>query len=80
MDVGSRGGYYSEKSPKLLLYEWCQRQKRPRPKFKVVPQQQQAEGQPDGPLQYRWEGGGGGGGHVGDQEAWERAAGKHVTW
>jgi hypothetical protein len=78
MDVGSRGGYYSEKSPKLLLYEWCQRQKRPRPKFKVVPQQQQAEGQPDGPLQYRWEGGGGRG-EDGAQWAWGVEV-RHMGW
>jgi hypothetical protein len=47
-DVGSRGGFYTEKSPKLLLHEWCAQQKRPRPKFKAVPleQQQQQGGEP----------------------------------
>jgi hypothetical protein len=37
MDVGVRGGYFDEKSPKLLLAEWCQRAKRPHPRY--VPQQ-----------------------------------------
>ncbi|KAF8055672.1 DHX57 [Scenedesmus sp. PABB004] len=36
-DVGSRGGYYTEKSPKLMLHEWCGQAKRPRPKYKAVP-------------------------------------------
>lgn len=33
MDVGSRGGYFDEKSPKLLLHEWCMRNKRPKPRY-----------------------------------------------
>ena len=36
MDVNSQGGYYSEKSPKLLLHEYCIANKRPRPKYKVL--------------------------------------------
>lgn len=35
-DVGSRGGFYTEKSPKLMLHEWCTQQKRPKPKYKAV--------------------------------------------
>lgn len=35
-DVGSAGGYYTEKSPKLMLHEWCTQQKRPKPKYKAV--------------------------------------------
>jgi dsRNA-specific ribonuclease len=38
-DVGSSGGFYTEKSPKLMLQEWCTRQKRPKPKFKAVAQE-----------------------------------------
>lgn len=41
-DVGSRAGFYTEKAPRLMLAEWCAAQKRPRPKFKAVPVQQQA--------------------------------------
>ncbi|KAK9866236.1 hypothetical protein WJX84_005972 [Apatococcus fuscideae] len=37
MEVGSRGGYFSEKSPKLLLHEWCLQQKRPKPRYKSLP-------------------------------------------
>eukprot|EP00883_Tetradesmus_obliquus_P006330 jgi/Sobl393_1/16814/SZX72388.1 len=48
-DVGSRGGFYTEKSPKLLLHEWCMQQKRPRPKFKAVP----LEGAQDGAFRAR---------------------------
>lgn len=36
MQPGSKGGYYTEKSPKMLLLEWCQQQKRPKPKYKVL--------------------------------------------
>jgi hypothetical protein len=43
-DVGSRAGFYTEKSPKLLLHEWCTQQKRPRPKFKAVALEQQQQG------------------------------------
>jgi hypothetical protein len=35
-DVGSSGGYYTEKSPKLMLHEWCTQQKRPKPKYKAI--------------------------------------------
>eukprot|EP00775_Hariotina_reticulata_P004412 gene4412-4665_t len=38
-DVGSSGGFYTEKSPKLMLLEWCARQKRPKPKYKAVAQE-----------------------------------------
>ena len=37
MDVGSKGGFYDEKSPKLLLQEWCTREKRPKPRYKALP-------------------------------------------
>lgn len=33
MDVGSRGGYFTQKTPKMFLHEWCQKQKRPVPKY-----------------------------------------------
>jgi ATP-dependent RNA helicase DHX57 len=33
MDVGARGGFFDEKSPKLLLQEWCTRAKRPQPRY-----------------------------------------------
>lgn len=35
MDVGARAGYYTEKSPKMLLLEWCQQQKRPTPRYRT---------------------------------------------
>ncbi|KAL6770675.1 hypothetical protein ACKKBF_B32175 [Auxenochlorella protothecoides x Auxenochlorella symbiontica] len=37
MDVGSKGGYYAGKSPKLLLHEWCLKEKLPKPRYKAVP-------------------------------------------
>ena len=33
MDVGSKGGYYTQKTPKMFLHEWCQKHKRPVPKY-----------------------------------------------
>ena len=36
MQPGSKGGYYTEKSPKMLLLEWCQQQKRQKPRYKVM--------------------------------------------
>lgn len=36
MQVGSKAGYYTKKSPHLLLIEQCQIDKRPRPKIKVL--------------------------------------------
>ncbi len=36
MQPGNKGGYYTEKSPKMLLLEWCQQQKRPKPRYKVL--------------------------------------------
>lgn len=38
MDVGSKGGAWTLKSPKLLLLEWTQGQKRLKPRYKVLPQ------------------------------------------
>lgn len=37
MDINSKAGYYTEKTPKLLLHELCMREKRPRARFKVIP-------------------------------------------
>jgi hypothetical protein len=36
MDVNSKAGFYDTKSPKLLLHEWCQREKRPRPRYRPI--------------------------------------------
>ena len=36
MQPGSKGGYYTEKSPKMLLLEWCQQQNRQKPRYKVM--------------------------------------------
>lgn len=33
MDVGSGGGYYTNKSPKMLLHELCQKQKYGKPRY-----------------------------------------------
>jgi hypothetical protein len=38
MDVGAGGGYYTQKTPKLLLHEWCLRAKRPKPRYKALPE------------------------------------------
>lgn len=38
MDIGSTGGNWSKKSPRLLLLEWTQAQKRPKPRYKVLPE------------------------------------------
>ena len=38
MDVGSKGGGWTKKSPKLLLLEWTQAQKRPKPRYKTLPE------------------------------------------
>lgn len=37
MDVGSRGGAWTRKSPKLLLLEWTQSHKQPKPRYKALP-------------------------------------------
>lgn len=37
MDVGSRAGAYAFKSPKLLLQEWCAKERTPRPRYKALP-------------------------------------------
>lgn len=37
MQPGSKGGYYTDKSPMLLLMEWCQQQKRAKPRYKDLP-------------------------------------------
>lgn len=36
MDVGAKAGYYTEKSPKMMLLEWCQQQKRPTPRYRTT--------------------------------------------
>ena len=36
MDVNSKAGFYEVKSPKLLLHEWCLREKAPRPRYRVI--------------------------------------------
>ena len=36
LQPGSRGGYFTEKSPKMLLLEWCQQQKRQKPRYQVI--------------------------------------------
>lgn len=36
MQVGSKAGYYTRKSPQLFLLEQCQSDKRPKPKIKVL--------------------------------------------
>ena len=47
-DVGSRAGFYDRKSPKMMLLEWCQKQKQPSPKYKAT--QQGGEGGAGGGL------------------------------
>jgi dsRNA-specific ribonuclease len=37
MEVGSSAGYYTSKSPQMILHEWCRRQNRPKPRYKVLP-------------------------------------------
>ena len=39
MDVDSKGGAWTRKSPKLLLLEWTQGQKRPKPRYKTLPEE-----------------------------------------
>ena len=39
MDIGSKGGAWTKKSPKLLLLEWTQGQKRPKPRYKTLPEE-----------------------------------------
>lgn len=36
MDLNSKAGYYASKSPKMLLHEWCLKEKLPRPKYKTI--------------------------------------------
>jgi len=48
MDVGARGGYFDEKSPKLLLQEWCTRNKRPQPRYVTQSGGSRANGPPKG--------------------------------
>lgn len=36
MDVGSRGGYFDVKSPRLILHEWLLREKKPKARFKAL--------------------------------------------
>ena len=37
MDIGSAGGYYDFKSPKLILHEWLLKEKAPRARYKTLP-------------------------------------------
>jgi hypothetical protein len=37
MEVGSRAGYYTSKSPKMILHEWCNRANLPKPRYKAIP-------------------------------------------
>ena len=37
MELGSRGGYFTSKSPKVMLQEWLQREKRPRARYQARP-------------------------------------------
>lgn len=37
MEVGSSAGYYTSKSPQMILHEWCRRQGRPKPRYKALP-------------------------------------------
>ncbi|KAF5825712.1 hypothetical protein DUNSADRAFT_7462, partial [Dunaliella salina] len=41
MDVGSKAGYYTSKSPKLHLLEWTQRSGFERPKYKINDKQEE---------------------------------------
>ena len=36
MDVGAKAGVYTEKSPKMLLHEWCIQKKRPTPRYRIT--------------------------------------------
>ena len=36
MDVGAKAGFYTEKSPKMLLHEWCVQKKRPTPRYRIT--------------------------------------------
>ena len=36
MHPDSKSGYYTEKSPKTILLEWTQQQKRQKPRYKVM--------------------------------------------
>lgn len=36
MEIGSKAGYYSSKSPKMILHEWCARDKRLKPRYKAI--------------------------------------------
>ncbi len=37
MEVNSPAGYYTSKSPQMILHEWCRRQNRPKPRYKALP-------------------------------------------
>ncbi|KAL4527192.1 hypothetical protein Ndes2526B_g09099 [Nannochloris sp. 'desiccata'] len=37
MDIGSKGGYYDAKSPKLILHEWLLKEKQPKARYKTLP-------------------------------------------
>lgn len=36
MDIGAKAGFYTEKSPKMLLHEWCMQKKRPTPRYRIT--------------------------------------------
>lgn len=36
MDVGAKAGFYTEKSPKMLLHEWCIQKKMPTPRYRIT--------------------------------------------
>eukprot|EP00208_Stichococcus_sp_RCC1054_P007321 CAMPEP_0206144812 /NCGR_PEP_ID=MMETSP1473-20131121/25453_1 /ASSEMBLY_ACC=CAM_ASM_001109 /TAXON_ID=1461547 /ORGANISM="Stichococcus sp, Strain RCC1054" /LENGTH=226 /DNA_ID=CAMNT_0053540783 /DNA_START=230 /DNA_END=907 /DNA_ORIENTATION=+ len=37
MEVNSKAGFYTSKSPQMILHEWCRRQNRPKPRYKTLP-------------------------------------------
>jgi len=37
MGIGSKGGYYDAKSPKLILHEWLLKEKQPKARYKTLP-------------------------------------------
>ena len=36
LQPGSKAGFYTQKSPKMLLLEWTQQQKRLKPRYKTL--------------------------------------------
>ena len=37
MEVGSAAGYYTSKSPQMILHEWARRAGRLKPRYKTLP-------------------------------------------